>query len=471
VLLLLGAIACTSEPSAATPEPTPPPADPVKPQPTAAVAPSPEPAPIPEAELKALLDAWLAAQNQGKFDAYGALYAEKFYGIKRVGNREVRYDRAGWLSDREKMFQKPMKVEARAPRFGASSTSADVELTQSFSSGKFSDVGPKRLLVVREAGKLKIAQEEMLRSELIESKSKHAALPFYFTLALDTGVYLSLPGAKVPKNLGPLVGENGEKDTDVYTVSRTVADADLDPATVSLKSKKLKLEGGCVASVSEFRAMTRVVPHFGERNRWNGTLEGETKKGSPMPQEQIAKAAYALGQPQLFAKLAGCTDGRFAWTEGALQPVAAEPVEDPDLAERALAVFSKLPSVVAHQKAYLKQAETPQGGWWEEGTEVAMFKHPKSGQLLVSVLAILKDGCSEFTASEWVVFEAKGKALKRISPTLSPPDRIQDAIDVDGDGRLEFLGEKDYGTDIVLIWPDANEVGTSLEHAYLDCPC
>ncbi|HTU62298.1 MAG TPA: hypothetical protein VMF89_27755, partial [Polyangiales bacterium] len=65
----------------------------------------------------------------------------------------------------------------------------------------------------------------------------------------------------------------------------------------------------------------------------------------------------------------------------------------------------------------------------------------------------------------------KGKALKRVPLTQNPPDRVQDALDVDGDGRLEFLGETDYGTDSVLFWPDTNELGTSLEHAYLDCPC
>jgi hypothetical protein len=173
----------------------------------------------------------------------------------------------------------------------------------------------------------------------------------------------------------------------------------------------------------------------------------------------------------LFAKLAGCSEGRYAWLDGALQPLAAEPVEDLELAERAQAAFAKLPGVLAQQREFLKQAEQPDGSWWEAGTEVAIFKHPKSGQVLVSVLAILKDGCSEYSASEWAVFEQKGKALKRILPAQRAPDRIQDALDVDGDGRLEFLGESDFGTDIVLLWPNSGEPGTSLDYTYLDCPC
>jgi hypothetical protein len=461
------AIACADTPVVEAPAAAPPAA---APPPSAAAEPA-EPAAIPEAELKELLNAWLAAQNNRQYPAYESLYAAKFYGVKRAGQREVRFDRTGWLNDRQKMFHKPMSVEARDPSYRSASASAEIEFTQQWTSGKFADSGPKRLLVVREAGKLKIAQEEMLRSELSANKSEHRALEFYFTLPLDSGFYLSLPHAKVPGKLGPLAAESGEKNTDLFTVSRTVADADLDASVSSLKSKKLRLEGGCVASISEFRALTRVVPHFAERNRWNGAVEGEGKPGKPMPAEQIARAASTLGEPQLFAKLAGCSEGRFAWVDGAPQPVAAEPVEDPVLAERAQAAFGKLPNVVARQKEFLKQAEHAEGNWWEEGTEVAIFKHPKSGQVLVSVLAILKDGCDGFSASEWAVFEQKGKALKRVAITQSPPDRIQDALDVDGDGRLEFLGETDYGTDIVLIWPDANELGTALEHTYLDCPC
>ena len=469
VLVGLGASACTEKPGEPAPSDAPAPA---APSPSAAAPTEPaEPVAIAEAELKQLLAAWLAAQNSGQFEAYQALYATKFYGVKRAGQREVRFDRAGWLNDRQKMFQKPISVEAREPGFRASTASAEIEFKQQWSSGKFADSGPKRLLVVREGGGLKIAQEEMLRSDLVANKSEQRAGEFYFTLVLDSGFYLSLPHAKVPEQLGPIAAESGEKNTDVFTVSRTVPDAALDASVSSLKNKRLRLEGGCVARVSEFRALTRVVPHFGERDRWTGAVEGQEKKGRPMPPAQIARAAYALGKPQLFAKLDGCTEGRFAWVDGARQPLAAEPVEDPDLAERAQAAFGKLPNVLARQKEFLKQAEHPEGKWWEEGTEVAIFKHPKSGQVLVSVLANLRDGCGGFSASEWGIFELKGKALKRVPLTQNPPDRVQDALDVDGDGRLEFLGETDFGTDSVLFWPDADELGTSLEHAYLDCPC
>lgn len=463
----LAACACTdkpaAEPSAAPPAAAPPPV-PAKAEPAA-------PAPIAEAELQTLLTAWLSAQNQGRFDAYEALYATKVYAVKRAGDREQRFDRGGWLSERRGMFQRPMQVQALDPGFRSSSMSAEITFKQQGSSGKLADSAPKRLLVVREGGELKIAQEETLRSELTTAKPVRE---FYFTLALDSGFYLSLPHAQVPERsqeLGPLESEDGEKNSDVFSASRVVKDSALEPSVRGLKTKKFQLEGGCLATVSEFRAITRVVPHFGERERWNGAIQGEDKKGQPMTNAQIARAVDALGKAQLFAKLSGCGEGRFAWVSGAQQPVAAQLLEDPALSERALAAFGRLPSVLSRQKEFMKQAQHAEGKWWEEGTEVAIFKHPTSGQVLISVLANLREDCGGWSASEWAIFEAKGKALKRVPVTHGPPDRVQDALDIDGDGRLELLGESDYGTDSIVYWPNANELGTSLQYAYLDCPC
>lgn len=473
LLALSFGMGCEGKPAQESPQTAQPaPAQGPTAEPKKTVAPKAEPpAPIAEQAVKTLVEAWLSAQNKGDFAAYEGLYAEKFFGIKRAGPREQRFDRASWLKDRQKMFQKPMSVEAKDVRVRASSASADVELTQRFVSGKFEDSGPKRLLVVREGGALKIAQEEMVRSELVGKATKRDALGFYFTLALDSGLYVSLPKAKLPASFGPLVSETGEQNASVFTVSRSVNAAELEPSVSALKTKKLRVEGGCDATISEFRALARVVPHFGQRQVWEGMVPGDSKPGTPLPPEQVASGVWELGQPRLFAKLEGCNEGSFAWLAGELQPRAAEPVEDAALSERALSAFAKLPSVQATQKEFLKQAKSAEGNWWEEGTEVAIFKHPTSGQVLVSVLANLRDGCGEFNASEWAVFEQKGKTLKRISPTQRAPDRISEALDVDGDGKLEFLGETDIGTDIALIWPDANDFGSALTHLFLDCPC
>ncbi len=65
---------------------------------------------LPRQAVKELIDRWLAAQNQGDFAAYSALYGDEFSGVRRSGKKTVRLDRGGWLSDRQRMFKRPMTV-------------------------------------------------------------------------------------------------------------------------------------------------------------------------------------------------------------------------------------------------------------------------------------------------------------------------------------------------------------------------
>ena len=70
------------------------------------------PEPIDSAKVEALVKDWVKAQNDGDFDAYKASYADKFYGIKRVGPKTYKYDHDGWVKDRARMFKKKMQVIA-----------------------------------------------------------------------------------------------------------------------------------------------------------------------------------------------------------------------------------------------------------------------------------------------------------------------------------------------------------------------
>src|SRR5690606_40600880 len=56
-------------------------------------------------------DLWLAAQNQGDFAAYQAMYAARFSGVRRSGAVTAAFDRAGWMKDRAGMFKRAMRVE------------------------------------------------------------------------------------------------------------------------------------------------------------------------------------------------------------------------------------------------------------------------------------------------------------------------------------------------------------------------
>ncbi|MET0283751.1 MAG: nuclear transport factor 2 family protein [Polyangiales bacterium] len=442
----------------AAPAPTPEPA----PAPVAPTPPAPAVAAIPEADVMALLARWVEAQNSGDFAAYEPLYAARFLGIKRAGERVTNFHRETWLGDRKRMFSKPMKVEASEPFVRATGESAELTFTQHWSSGTFSDVGPKRLLVVREAGALKIAHEELLHSQLVEQTSK--TVDVHFTLALPSGLYLVLPEAKAPEKHGAITSE-GASET-MYTHTAQVDEAQLPAAATGWKKRKVRLDDGCIAEVESFVLLSRVEPHFGTVQAWKGDDEHK-----PLTPAQIAQEAFALTEPQVAAKLSGCKQGVIAQREEASAPVAGERVSDDALLAKARAAFIKLPSVQALQKRHLKEAEDPSGVWWESSLKAEAFKHPASGQTLLSVQADNGGVCDEFAASEWVLFELRDGKLVKLRDGMAPA-RVNRALDLDGDGRLELLVEQpDFSTDYALVSPDRAWTEPQLTHSYQDCPC
>jgi ketosteroid isomerase-like protein len=176
ILALLSTVSCKEKPSAREDKPTTPATETeTKATPRNVVA-KPEPAATParpdlaQADVEALVDQWLSAQNEGDFGAYSATYAQRITGIKRAGNRETTYNREDWLADRKRMFRKPMKVEGAKRSIRTSPTSAVVRFEQTWASGKFKDVGPKQLIVIREAGALRIAREEMQASTVLSTR-------------------------------------------------------------------------------------------------------------------------------------------------------------------------------------------------------------------------------------------------------------------------------------------------------------
>jgi hypothetical protein len=129
-----------------------------------ATAASADPAPSKD-DATAVLNAWVKAQNDGDFNAYGALYDASFVGIKRTTDGgEKKFTLAKWKDDRKKMFKAPQKVAAEGASVVVKDGKATIEFTQRYQSGGYADHGDKELVLVAKAGKLSIAREEMLYS-------------------------------------------------------------------------------------------------------------------------------------------------------------------------------------------------------------------------------------------------------------------------------------------------------------------
>jgi ketosteroid isomerase-like protein len=143
--------------------------------PTVAATVAAAPAVLSEASVRAVVDAWLAAQNGGDLAAYTALYAERFQGIRRSGPRTRAFDRAGWMTDRGAMFRSPMRVSLSDVTIASFSTAATVRFTQDFTQQTFHDTGSKEIVVVQTSQGLRIAREEMLASQIVGAPASMVA--------------------------------------------------------------------------------------------------------------------------------------------------------------------------------------------------------------------------------------------------------------------------------------------------------
>lgn len=454
------------------------PAEPVatKPAEVPAAAPAGQPVPvrpplpaIAEQDVKALLERWTVAQNEGDFAVYEPLYAPRFLGIKRAGERTTQFTRESWLRDRKAMFKKPMQVQALDPVIHAAAGAAEVTFTQRWSSGAYSDVGPKRLLLVREGGELRIAHEEMLHSQQLGAKARAGSLDFRFTVATRDGLYLVLSELTAPEAHGEVsLAHELEADSQLFTSVAPVDEGALPAEASAWTQRKLRLDDGCQAEVDGFVLLSRVEPHFGTVQTWQGVGD---LPGPALDEAQTAREAFALAGTQLAARLRGCSQGAFAQRVETPAPISAIELTDEPLLARGRAAFVALPTVQALQRRHRKEAEDPSGVWWQQSLKAEAFRHPSSGQVLISVQADNGGTCADFSAADWALFEARGDRLVRLRDELTPA-RVVRALDVDGDGRLELLVEHpDLSTDRVLVSPDQAWSEPRLVRSYQDCPC
>ncbi len=143
--------------------------------PVAAASPPPAPpgpttttaAPLERAPVLELVQRWVRLQNAADFAGYSALYAPGFTGIKRVGERETAFDRAGWLQDRRQMFQRDQRVVASGVEVLRAGSEVKVLFEQKWSSATFADRGQKLLTLIPTGSGWQIAREEMLDSRLL----------------------------------------------------------------------------------------------------------------------------------------------------------------------------------------------------------------------------------------------------------------------------------------------------------------
>lgn len=424
-------------------------------------------------DLQRLLDSWLAAQNSGEFAAYEALYAPGMRGVKRVGERETRMDRAQWMTDRARMFRKKMEVEVHSVTFRSLTAMAVIELVQVFHSGKFTDSGPKKLIVMLDDGTPRIVQEEMLSSQVLTQAAELAERAHLAFRAGEASYVVLQQQAEPSWGQGDFSVEGAlEDDVSAYMQAVTTTLVPRASEWLGMALRVYDDDGTeCSATVTELKiALLGTQYHLSEEEHERiGKLEGDKAI------DARARAVLSHEPAMLVGKLSACS-GMIATP--ASQPAPALYVSfdlDPETEQAAIAATRALPKYRALQaeweviwkRVFMDEAKPgEQPGDWGGEAGVASFGSP-DGQRFVFV-GFGNDGC-ESEMPELLValyrIDAQGAlSLKRISSTWAGASLL---IDLNADempeavGNRELRGFGEYGSFLIQ----------EVREAYNGCTC
>lgn len=438
-------------------------------------------APVTSAEASALVDAWLSAQNAGDFKAYEALYAGRFEGVRRSGVHVARLDRARWMKERARMFGKPTKVVAKDRVITTSHEGAEVRFLQSWSQEGYSDEGEKRMVLVRDHGKLAISREEMLRSQVAAGIALPVERFALVVKAPDVRIVLSDDAREVWTTGATSVVSMG----DPVTTRRAVDVAKLPPGLAGWIGQRVEMFGTtarvCEATVTGLSVIGRVTPHFGTTGRWTGTGDSE---GQPKPKaSEIAEEAWALTASagsgksgrllvaEVRAEGAGqCARALWARRASEPAPVLVEMrAADRKLQAEVMAELRKTKAWAETQKSYEEQREPKDQPRWDEydaRVDARTFEHP-SGTTLVTLSITSGTGCGSFGGTLSGVWKREGGGLKAVSEPKGEELKPVSAGDVDGDGVVELM----FGEGAMRARGGGRYEVEKLVVPFLDCGC
>ncbi|MEZ4435294.1 MAG: nuclear transport factor 2 family protein [bacterium] len=480
-LALLTLAGCKDDPTPVPPAPATPPRVATPPGPV--TPPEPAAAPVVDVQAaRALVDRWLAAQNAGDFEAYQALYAPRFYGVKRAGDRTTNFDRAGWIGDRRRMFQRPMKVDAEGIEVVAAAGAARVRFIQSWSSGNYRDVGPKQLVLTKGPEGLLIAREEMIASTVLDPAVEKGddALDFRFAMVLDAP-YVVL-GPAVETAAAPIAIGNRRP-----RAARAAAPGEAGRAYVGRQVTLYGTDGRlCQGRVVDTHVVARVIPHFGIEQEWKGEMD-PSDGGKPTSDEEITRQVWSMSADG-GRVLAGRVDAAAGACGGALwarfeaegaAPVALWQERPPqgDQEARAWALVRGTDEFRAIQGRFMAEVAGAEGTWdqaAETRAQVQVWRREGAPEVVV-VSADAGPGCGGFGGGMWQAFVDEKRTLRPLGKAVADGAMfsVRAVADLDGDGTPELIGVEGYGGDLAVYGMQGGE-RVRLRHLPvldLDTPC
>ena len=401
-----------------------------------------------EAAVQAFVERWLATQNPGDFAAYQALYGDPFRGVRRTGAATRRFDRAGWMADRKGMFRKPMTVTAGDLVVYVAGPERQVFFTQTWSQGRFRDVGTKNLVLTGAGVQTRIRYEELLGSRI-----EPTAPPPVVAASGDTWYGYDRAATLATMRLAPVVAGEvtlAATDRDLAPIALTVTEAVRDPAAGGFGAGFVR---GALAADDPLRALIGqpvVVLDLALAEACRGTLtevvvEVSGESGDAFDDEAaLGGFLWRTYRPNLIATLAAPCTG--AYVRGVDAPALAAITDANGLELAAVKRFGR--------------------GLADAGAEVTAVGAIDDGVTGFALYTVERaDGCDAPEQHERVLASATRTAG---GWTLTEVARLEGTalalmvVDLDGDGALDAVvdggvhlrGRFDLWTpELFIPWP------------------
>lgn len=238
------------------------------------------------------------------------------------------------------------------------------------------------------------------------------------------------------------------------------------------KAKHVKVDGMDAAIAK----VTSEHPWFGREVIVDGTCTAKVTELAIVARLQGWDEKYTAsdvmdeGMPVLAGKLDGC-QGKYARPAALPAVVVPEAIENDVLAAQAKALV--LASRPAEETTHEWLTDYEQSDWQSQAHwDIRVFKHPLTGQTWVSAHAYNEWGCGEPQVNVWGLFRvsADGKLTATQLRNLGEMVRIDQLIDVEGDGEFEVLGQPWLGTEQLLTHASGETID-DVPLAFIGCPC
>ena len=228
--------------------------------------------------------------------------------------------------------------------------------------------------------------------------------------------------------------------------------------------------------ITSIKIMAECIPHFGTALSWDGEFDDVVYSD-----EEKAKEIWDMGKYYLVAEFEDITETdseiifALAFDESPIiYPSESEDDNSKEIIERIIESLSTTEIYKDYQTTYLEYGFSSDEKWWyaDEIWNLYSFIQTKNDELYVALYQVTEQYCTtDYFFTTFSISKFKDGLLEPVYLSENGYFLIL-AVDINGDGILEFIVDDFFGKRILLYWNETEwEQKYEWTIPYLDCPC